>query len=255
MPKRLATSTKATRPSASKFKVNTKRKFGAKTFEVKTRKAPNSATRIKYWAVCKPSSLLRRKLVLAKHKPGKHRKVLKGGGEDEVIQALQHVPNRGQLTELCQLEGNKNYIDQLKDKAEDLAKLLKQDYARHVEYFFNKFDKLVTAFTRNGVNTFANIATGQAFETIRAIINHYSKQVTRTNQLNVQYTRLFRVTVPYHEDDNVYEAIRACTGLPLHKVFRGGSMIFVSATSTFKDLQPERHETYNVSIWHETPNK
>jgi|LakMenEpi06Jul10_1017301.scaffolds.fasta_scaffold00079_2 hypothetical protein len=250
MPKRLATTSNKARPSASNFKVNTKRKFGAKTFEVKTRKAPNSVTRIKYWAVCKPSSSFRRKLVLSKRKPGKHRNLLKGGGEGEVIQALRDVPYDGQLERVCQVDKIENYIDQLKERAESLAKLLNQNYAQNVDDFFNKFYDMVTFCTRNGVNKFANIATGQAFETIRAIINYYSKQVTRKKQLDVQYLKFLRVYVPYHEDDNVYQAIRAFTGLPLDRVLRSG--VRVSTNTTFKDLQPKVDERFTVSIWHET---
>lgn len=244
MPKRLAQSGKATKPSASKFKVNTKRKFGSQTFQVKTRKAINSTARTKYWALFKPPSVLKRKPVLAKRKPRKTRHVLKGGGQNEVVKALDRLAMKGDYAQVSLTLQNNLYLQELTTMATDLVTQIRQ-------LSFDEYNSLVKDFLKRKLNENnpQDSARHQAFLTIAAVYSYYSKNVERHKQLSLQCTGHYAY-VPYNEKDNVYNAIRAVTGWPI-KVLVPKDAKYMN----FKQFQkscPDLDRHFQVGVWQPT---
>ena len=236
MPKRVATTRKTTRPSATKFAVNTKRKFGNKTFQVKTRGLPNTLKRTKYWAAC---STLKPRL-------RKARPVLRGGGQLEVVNALKAFADNGDLYKVCKQNNLDSYVDELQVYSKRLLKKInKSGYEEAIDMFLSEYSIMVEQV---GLGAFENTPGGQAQKTIKAVIDFYSKDTERkTFVLCFPFGSNKAAIIYYAKDDNMHEAVRATTAWPVVRILHGNQS--VPHTSSVNDIEKLFSERFAAILW------
>ena len=216
MPKRVATTRKIARPSATKFTVGTKRKFGNRLFQVRTRNTPKTLKRTKYWAACATN-----KPKLRKTKP-----VLRGGGKNEVIKALEEIAQFGDIGEVCKqnrlLAG---YVTQLNTYIKHLLGKIARGYDKAIEAFLSGYDEMVNT---TGLVEFEGTPGGQAQKTIKAVIDFYSSDKKRSSNF---YCKCYKAqaSIAFAQDDNVYEAVRATTAWPVTKIALNNNFLLLDA--------------------------